>query len=162
MNAEGNNQTLALVALAIAITIAASGCQPDGQQQTTPVVEATSQAASPLEVDEINVGPSSGDDGTIGQSQTPTTPIFVAVKTLGMTQGADLQVKLFDLTNGQQAVIQTKRIKTDTPTTTEIILKRDQAWDPGRYLVEVTLDGKLVGQRDIDVVELSADTVLTD
>jgi hypothetical protein len=129
-----------------------AGCQP--QAPSSPALGSQTDATSatkPLSISEVRVNKGQGDSRA-GAPLTTTDPIVVALKTIGTAKGVELEAKLFDLSNGQVAARQAKRIVTDTPSTTELIFKSDNQWAAGRYLLEIKLDGKLAEQRDIDIV----------
>ena len=107
----------------------------------------------PLTIDEIRIGPSS-DPSKMLQQQTSDAPIVVAIKAHGASPGANFQVSLFNLKNGAKAGDLVRHVTTRKPTTTIFRFDNASGWTSGRYLVEVRLDGKLVGQRDVDVPEM--------
>jgi hypothetical protein len=150
-----------LAILSAVILVTFSACQqnsPGDKNLATdknPMVSRS--AARPLVVDEIRVGASSGGTSAAMRPQTPKDPINVVVKTTGASQGTFLEVNVFDLKNGQVVANETRQLKVSTPTVTDLLLKREAGWSPGRHLVEVKIDGKLVGQRDIDVVDMPAE-----
>lgn len=140
------------IALIVAIGVAPgiAGCE---RQQALPEADAaTAQAAGaaePFGISEISVSDGSGD------SPEPTNvddPIVVIVRSTGRTQGADLEIKLFALANGAVAASRTLRLDGTSGAEQSVAFENAEPWEPGRYLVEVTLDGKLAGHRELDVV----------
>ncbi|MDR1076072.1 MAG: hypothetical protein LBL59_07200 [Xanthomonadaceae bacterium] len=97
---------------------------------------------------------SHGDSGDELSGQHPATirdPIHVRIGTAGKPDGSELNVKLFELASGKTVGEQGKHIEADTPMVTEWTFEPGQEWDPGSYLIEVTLNGEVMGHRELEI-----------
>lgn len=142
-------------ALLIVVSFAALGtsCRQATPEAKTSASANAANEATPLVVEEIRVGQTASTTG-VPEPLTPKDPILLVVKTSGASKGAELEAKLFDIGNGRQVGLQTAQITAQEPKTTELTFTNDDAWSSGRYMVEVKLDGQLVGQRDFDVIDI--------
>lgn len=150
-------RTLSLLASSIALCMSLAACEQQSTNQTTTASATVRTPSTPFKIENILIGKAVEVGQTPPKPQTPDDPIEVSVASVGTIQGAALMAKLIALKNGEQAAISTQSLTTDGPTTTAIVFKPDPVWEAGRYLVEVTVDGKLAGQRDVDVFEMPSE-----
>lgn len=102
-----------------------------------------------LEITEILVGPTS--DPTSFLPMTPKDSINITIRTTGQAADAELLTKVFALANGATVGIKSVRLDNSSAGEQLIRLQNDAPWEPGRYLVEVTLNGKLSGHRELEI-----------
>lgn len=130
--------------LAVAVTMVAA-CGKD----MPPPVQADTGA---LVIKEIHVAPAGQGGATSQQPMTPRTPMVVEVRGAAgsPSQLASVEVKLIELRTGVIAGTATGKLSGGgSMLALQIPGSPDLA--PGRYLVEVKLDGVLAGSRDVDV-----------
>lgn len=135
-----------------ALLLLLPACQRNAPVQTTKAAAAKSD--KPLAVVDIQAGKSIALVTAASPPQTPnlmSDPIIVAIHTEGTTAGADLAVKLFSLDRGVIAGMQTNHLNAASEPVQTFIFKPTPKWTPGRYLVEVTLDKKLAGHREVEI-----------
>ena len=142
----------AIRVLALAVGCAlASACQQGADSAAAP----KQAAAAPLQIAAIHVGPGAKDAPPA--PQTAQQPVRVQIDTRGSSAGAQLQVKLIELKSGRQVGLVERRIVAAGPLATQLKLDPPSTrWNPGRYLIEISLDGKLAEQRDFDIFEAAA------
>lgn len=126
------------------------GCQQNRDKASE---SGADTSAIPLQITEVRVGATSPASDGRPQPQTTKMPVMLEVSTRGGTAGTQLEAKLINLKNGQQAGFATKRIVASGPAVTRLVLESGSDWSAGRYLVEIKLDGKLVEQRDVDIFD---------
>lgn len=97
----------------VVILFVLSACQqiaPGDKNSSADKNPTAAAAASPLVVDEIRVGaPIEGASAM--KPQTSKDPISVTVKISGASSGTSLEVKVFDLKNGQVVANETRQLK---------------------------------------------------
>lgn len=130
-----------------------AACQP-----TTPahISAEAKQQDKALEIVEVLIGPAS--DSASLRPITLNDSIYVTVHTTGKSANAKMLVQVFALANG--VVVGAKTIKLDTSSNSRQSFRfhNDSPWEPGRYLVEVTLDGKLASQSELEIYASDAHT----
>lgn len=128
----------------VAVTMAAA-CG----KEVPPSVQAK---ASALVIKEIRVGPAAEGGSASSQPLTPRTPIAVEVRGSGgePSQLAAVEVKLIELKTGAIAGTANGKLS-GGGSMLALQIPGDSDLAPGRYLVEVELDGLLAGSRDVDV-----------
>ncbi|RMH88692.1 hypothetical protein EBB59_11475 [Lysobacter pythonis] len=127
-----------------------AGCKPAGdaprrQNETKP--EAFS-------ITEILIQPATSAEGVM-RPQTVDAPIVVLIRNTGSAGERQLQAKLIDIGQGKPVGARTLTYTARTPSENTLTFKPRPAWGEGRHLLEVTLDGKLVASRDIDVFSVA-------
>lgn len=137
--------------LSAVAAISAAGC--DTESSASAQIDAGTTKTAPLTVEQITVEALTENTADPNGSDRLRFPILVKVETAGATPGVDLAVKLVELSNGEEAAVASHYLKADTTAVTALTLKRSLPWRPGRYLVETTMDGALVGQQDIDLFD---------
>ncbi|MDR6672915.1 hypothetical protein [Xanthomonas sp. 1678] len=134
-------KAVAVVAILLAGALSAA-CQkkePESKSAST---------VSPLSVVEVRLG--TAENG-MPKPQTADAPILADVKLQGAARGQVLRAKLLDLRDGQQVGVAERSID-ESAHVQSFRFENAQGWKPGRYMLEVTLDGKLASQQDVDVV----------
>lgn len=106
-------------------------------------------AAQPLRVVEVRIG--AMRDGR-PVPQTSDAPILANVALRGAAQGEVLKARLLDLRDGRQVGL-VEHAMTRSDQIQSLRFDNAAGWPPGRYMLEVTLDGKLASQQDVDVME---------
>jgi len=131
-----------------------SGCKPSPpvSERTTAAAQATAPA---LTFFALNVGNSVKEDQSVSPLTmfSPKDRLIASVQTKGAAKDVQLAAKLISMTNGQTAGDSNQKIATTGPATTNLEFKNEGAWAVGRYLVEVTINGKLEGRQEIEVRE---------
>lgn len=117
-------------------------CQRHAQEQTS------ATAAEPLHVVEVRIG--AMRDGR-PVPQTSDAPILASITLRGTAHGQVLKARLLDLRDGRQAGL-VERAMTRSDQVQSLRFDNAAGWPPGRYMLEVTLDGKLASQQDVDVM----------
>ncbi|MDV0439770.1 hypothetical protein [Xanthomonas sacchari] len=107
------------------------------------------EVAEPLHVVEVRIG--AMRDGR-PVPQTSDAPILATVALRGTAQGHVLKARLLDLRDGRQVGL-VERAMTRSDQVQSLRFDNAAGWQPGRYMLEVTLDGKLASQQDVDVME---------
>lgn len=119
----------------------------------SPPVSAPAPTAAPITVTEIALGKSIGADKTIAELATefaPTDTFYVAVKTDGAAPKAKITA-LWTYEDGQSVAESSEEIAPTGPATTEFHVSKPDGWPSGGYRVQVFLDGKAVGVKDLVV-----------
>jgi len=137
-----------LVASALVLVLAS--CQQSTSTSSPPAKSSTA-AGQPLQVDEITVAAQGDDSAPSAGLPTGGEPIQISIKTRGDAKTAALVAKLISLKDGSVVATVERTLEVSGPATTQLIFKQDKPLEAGRYLIEITVDGRLVGQRDMDV-----------
>ncbi|MEQ4573444.1 MAG: hypothetical protein ABN502_00630 [Gammaproteobacteria bacterium] len=139
------------VAMALCLgMVALVGCKPDaskdGKAETVPATQAKA-----LEVTEIQAGVADAAKDATMRPLYPKDDIEVTIRTAGKADGANLSVKLIALANGGVVGVQDVRLGASVASPQRVRFKPAPAWSTGRYLIEVTLDGKLAGHQELEI-----------
>ncbi len=145
-------QFLHVVAVLLVLAVS-TACTDEKQGAAVTEPAAVGSQAVPIVIEEIVVGKADSAPGT-PEPLTPEDDIRVVLKTNASSKTGELEVKLFDIGNGKQVDIRNERITSDNAGATELIFKHNGGWAPGRYMLELKIDGQLAGQRDFDVIAL--------
>ena len=150
-----SNTVRTIFVICLAACCIAAGCNKNaGNSQS----EAASAAPSPLQASAIVLGPGAqGDTGMNApppQPQDLAKPIPVRIDLTGTRKAnASLHAKLIRLDDSRVVAEQTVPLASDSaPVRFE--LSTQGQWQPGRYLFELTHDGKLLGQSDMDLAAM--------
>jgi hypothetical protein len=138
------SRTLALLALGTTLLLGgACKSRPD----TAPPA-----AASPVKVDDIDVGRSLAADKSIAEKTDnfrPADTVYVAVKTSGAAPSATLAAHF---RFGEQPVSDsTQTIAPRGPEVTEFHVSKPDGWPTGDYQVEILLNGVSAGKESFKV-----------
>lgn len=132
-----------LLLISLATLIAA--CGKEG-----PKLAQTSDAG--FVIQEVKVG--AADAGSVEPKQAlmQNKPIRVEIRSVpsNSPKMARVDVKLIELKTGLVAGTATRQLS-GSGESAAVELKSSNEWHPGRYLIEIRIDGKLSASRDIDV-----------
>lgn len=115
------------------------GC---GKERTPDVVSAVAPSLKEIRV---------GDTSQVGP-QYADLPVVVTIGMHQAMRGSKLEGRLIELRTGQVAASANAGPSDTAAPEQKLIFRRATPWTPGRYLVELTLDGRMIGQQDVDVV----------
>lgn len=149
----GKLYKLMVLVLAASVMSAAAGCRQNADDANI-AQSASADAQAPTVVEEIVIGNRDDSASTPTAPLTPKDDIYVILKTNVPSKGGNLEVVLFDIGNGKRVGIRTETISPDHPGTSKLTFRSNDGWAPGRYLLEIKIDGKLAGRRDFDVIDL--------
>jgi hypothetical protein len=134
----------ALMAFALAVLVASTGCQ----QNAAP---AAAVPAVPFGFKEIRIG-ATADVGAQVHPQILTTgdPVVVTMITKGQPKDVELAARFIALGTGQEV---DQKLQLSAATPSPIVMRFDPSpkRTPGRYLLELKLDGKLAEHRNVDI-----------
>jgi hypothetical protein len=137
------------VVLGVALVAAACSLAACNAPQTPPQAGGTTAArAAPLEVIEIIARPAGETQGSFSRPTSPSDAIVIAMRTKGSTREADLSVKMIALADG--SVVENRQLKLNAGNSAAPSFQFKPA-PAGRYLFEVSLDGKLAGSQELEV-----------
>ena len=134
---------LATVLAAIVI----AGCNQDRADNTT------GTTGRGLEVEEVDIGRSLNADKSIGDNTTsfkPNDTIYVSVKTDGSAPSAQLKAR-WTFSDGQVVDESTQTISPTGEARTEFHIAKPDGFPPGKYKVEVHLNGQPAGTKEFEV-----------
>lgn len=147
-------QSMRAGGLVLAGLLAITGCKRSETSSTPPPpVSAPAPAAAPLTVADVALGKSIGDDKSIAQLATefaPTDTFYVSVRTTGAVPKATLTA-LWTYEDGQSVAESSEEIAPTGPATTEFHVSKPGGWPAGGYRVDVFLDGRAVGSKQLVV-----------
>lgn len=126
-----------------------AGCTPTPTGKQAGATEAPTD--KPLALIEVVARPAGEPAGAFARPTHPGDTVEIAMRTEGSTKGADLAVKMIALADGSTAGTRTLRLNAGNTATPKLEFKPDGAWATGRYLFEVTLDGKLAGSQELEI-----------
>jgi hypothetical protein len=135
----------ALAAAAMAVIVV--GCN------NRPADNTTGTAGRGVEVEEIDIGRSVNPDKSIGDNTTsfkPNDTVYVSVKTDGSAASAQLRAR-WTYSDGQVVDESTQTISPNGEARTEFHIAKPDGLPPGKYKVEVLLNGQSAGSKDFDV-----------
>lgn len=150
-------------ALALAALLVVAGCKRSETTAPAPAPAPTSPPATaappptaapaPLSVTDIALGKSIGGDKSIAEPTTEFAPedtFYVSVKTTGSAPKATLTAR-WTYEDGQNVAESTEEIAPTGPATTEFHVSKPDGWPEGGYKVEVLVDGKSAGTKELTV-----------
>lgn len=94
-----------------------------------------------LRVDAAEAGPHYADQ-----------PIKAALTLRPPLRKGRLDGRMLELRSGAVAATVAMDLDERSPPQQSLLFRPSGAWAPGRYLIELTLDGQMIGQRDVDIV----------
>jgi hypothetical protein len=137
--------TAALVPVLAAVVVA--GCNNRTADNTTGT---TGRA---IQVEEIDIGRSLNADKSINDNTTsfkPNDTIYVSVKTDGSAPSAQLRTR-WTFSDGQVVDESTQTISPTGEARTEFHIAKPDGFPPGKYKVEVQLNGQTAGTKEFEV-----------
>lgn len=99
-------------------------------------------------------------DQSPGNSMRPAHPgdaIELSLKSQGSTRGADLSVKMIALADGSTAGVRKLRLNAGNAAAPKLVFEPGEPWRVGRYLFEVSLNGKLAGSQELEIFPAEPD-----
>jgi hypothetical protein len=143
-----NAQRIALL-LAVGFAITTVACQQEAQQADEPATAAVE--AVPVVVQEVLIGAGKDDPSGVPKALTPKDDVQLSLKTNASSKSATLEVKLFEIGAGRLVEQRNATIPPNNLQPVALVFKSETGWNPGRYMFEIKLDGKLIEQRDFDI-----------
>jgi hypothetical protein len=150
---------IARAALVVSLVAALVACQKSETKTTAPSAPPPTAAPPPAAPPPLSV--SSVDTGTgIADDKTITGPtavfakndtIYVSVKTLGASAAPQVLAAHWTYEDGQVVKDDSQSIQPSGPAQHTFSISKPDGWPAGKYKVEVTLDGKVAGSRDLEV-----------
>jgi hypothetical protein len=104
-----------------------------------------------LEINEVVVRPAGETTNAAMRPTRPNDVVEVAIKTKGATSSAELSVKMIALANGEAVGQQNVRLNASNAAAPIVRFTPSPQWETGRYLFEVSLDGKLAGSQELEI-----------
>jgi hypothetical protein len=134
----------ALLVFAMAFLVASAGCQRNA-------APAAAVPAVPFGFKEIRIG-ATADVGAQAHPQflTVRDPVIVTMITKGQPKDVELAARLIALGTAQEV---DQKLQLSPATSSPIVMRFDPSpkRTPGRYLLELKLDGKLAEHRNVDI-----------
>jgi len=104
-----------------------------------------------LEIIEVVARPVGGSGDLSLRPAFPGDVVEIAIKSRGHTAAADLSVKMISLAEGVAVATRDVRLNATSAATPSVRFEPSPEWKPGRYLFEISLDGKLAGTQEIEI-----------
>jgi hypothetical protein len=137
--------------LALTLAVALGGACT--KKNETPGTTGTTGTGAGVRVSQIDIGRSLNADKTIGDNTSsfkPTDTIYASVATAG--SGPTTAVKArWTFQDGQVVNESTQTIAPTADARTEFHISKPDGWPPGKYKLEVFLDGSPAGTKDFEV-----------
>ena len=137
----------------LALTLVAALGGACTKKSEAPGTTGTTGTAAGVRVSQIDLGRSLNADKTIGDNTSsfkPTDTIYASIATAG--SGPTTAVKArWTYQDGQVVNESTRTIAPTGDARTEFHISKPDGWPPGKYKVEVFLDGSPAGNKDFEV-----------
>lgn len=131
------------------------GC---GRSPADPVPPAASAAtAEEFSFVEVVARPVGQSPGNATRPAHPDDAIELSLKSQGSTRGADLSVKMIALADGSTAGVRKLRLNAGNAAAPKLVFEPGEPWRVGRYLFEVSLNGKLAGSQELEIFPAEPD-----
>lgn len=135
------------ISLSMTLCVAISAC--DGSRQGAS--QAPPSAEAPLSITEVRfIGLGDSADG-YRNPQYADRPVRVQIRSKGQGKGEVLHAKLIELANGTPVGLREHAWRAHDETAVMEFESESGMLTPGRYLLELTMQGKLVSHHNIDV-----------
>lgn len=134
---------LCLVGLAVALSTA---CSRDSSKASTP-------AGSAATVSGIAIGRSIDSTNRVADETDtfgPNDTLYVSIRTEGTSPQADLRAR-WTYEDGQMVDESSRQVALSGSQSTEFHVQKPDGWPPGRYKVEIFLNGVSTGAKDFQV-----------
>ena len=145
----------AILALVAAVTLGACAKKEPPPPPPTPVPAPTAVPTPvPFKVTAGDLGKSIGDDKKIKEASTVFAPkemIYVVILTEGVAPKATLKARWTYGDKGTLVNEETRDISPSGPAATEFHIAKPSGWPAGKYKVEVSADGTVVGTKEFEV-----------
>jgi hypothetical protein len=104
--------------------------------------------ASPLK--EVRI-----DQATQGEPHYTDQPVVATLSLQPPLRKSTLAGRLLELRSGQVAATADVELSERSASQQSLTFRSSAPWGAGRYLIELTLDGRMIAQRDLDIVARS-------
>jgi len=145
----------AILALVAAVALGACAKKEPPPPPPTPVPAPTAAPTPvPFKVTAFDLGKSIGDDKKIKEASTVFAPkemIYVVILTEGVAPKATLKARWTYGDKGTLVNEETRDISPSGPAATEFHIAKPSGWPAGKYKVEVSADGTVVGTKEFEV-----------
>jgi hypothetical protein len=138
-----------IVALTLAAVLTAA-CQKNSDSSGT---SGTPGTGSGVRVTQVSIGRSLNASKTINDSTdsfTPNDTVYASVATEGSAASAALKAR-WTYQDGQVVNESTQTIAPTGPAVTEFHVSKPDGWPPGKYKLEILLNGSFAAARDFNV-----------
>jgi hypothetical protein len=150
---------IARAALVVSLVAALAACQRSETKTTAPAAPPPTAAPppaapAPVAVLSVDTGTGIAADHTISTSTTvfaPTDTIYASVKTTGAASAPRTLAARWTYEDGQVVKEDSQSIQPAGPAQHSFSIAKPDGWPTGKYKVEITLDGKVAGSREIEV-----------
>lgn len=105
-------------------------------------------AASPLK--EVRI-----DQAAQGGPHYTDQPVVMTLSLQSPLRKSALAGRLLELRSGQVAATAGVELSVGSAPQQSLVFSSSTPWGAGRYLIELTLDGRMIAQRDLDIVARS-------
>jgi hypothetical protein len=146
MRITGNVVLASALCACVVLMSACDGPAPGPQAAAT-----AAPADKPLALIEIVARPAGEQPGAFARPAHPVDVIELAIRTEGSTKAAELSAKMIALSDGSAVGTQQLRLNAGNAATPTLKFEPNGAWVTGRYLFEVSLDGKLAGSQELEI-----------
>jgi hypothetical protein len=137
----------------LALTLAAALGGACTKKSETPGTTGTTGTGAGVRVSQIDMGRSLNADKTIGDNTSsfkPTDTIYASIATAGSAPSTTLKAR-WTFQDGQVVNESTQTIAPTGDARTEFHISKPDGWPPGKYKLEVFLDGSLANSKDFEV-----------
>jgi hypothetical protein len=143
---------LTIAVLAVAALSACSKKEKESTGDVTPGAAATTPAASPVAVADIDVGKAVANARVTDKTDNfkPADTVYTAVHTTGSASATTLMAR-WTFEDGQVVQESSQSIAPNGDAYTEFHISKPGGLPKGKYKVEVFLDGKSAGTKDFEV-----------
>lgn len=140
---------------ALCLGLALVGCSPSPTGSAPH--PASAESGEELSLVEIVARPVDQSTNKVMRPAHPNDAIELALKSQGSTRGADLSVKMIALADGSTAGIRKLRLNAGNAAAPKLVFEPGEPWRIGRYLFEVSLNGKLAGSQELEIFPAEPD-----
>jgi len=137
----------------LALTLVAALSGACTKKSDTPGTTGTTGTGAGVRVSQIDLGRSLNADKTIGDNTNsfkPTDTIYASVATSGSAPTTAVRAR-WTYQDGQVVNESTQTIAPTGDARTEFHISKPDGWPPGKYKLEVFLDGSPAGNKDFEV-----------
>lgn len=135
--------------VALIATVIVVGCSPSSNAPK--VATAATQAEQKFELIEIVARPTGEPAGAFTRPAHPADKVEIAIRTRGAAKDAELAIKMIALADGTTVDTRKVRLNAGNSGAPKLTFEPSPLWSTGRYLFEVTVDGKLAGSQELEI-----------
>lgn len=148
-----------VVSLAVGLATGLTACKresaaPPVPTTPPPAAAPVPAAPAPLTVGAISTGNAIGADKRVSAPSTTftsTDTLYVSIETTGVASAPQTLAARWTYEDGQVVKEDSQSIQPGGPATHEFNVSKPDGWPTGKYKVEITLDGKPAGARELEV-----------